>query len=128
MTIRALVVDDDPGIRQMLELALEFEDFSVLTAKDGPTAIATARALRPDVILLDVMMPAMSGLEVAQALRTDPTTAEIPIVILTAKAGEDDVWSGWQAGIDSYLTKPIDLDMMLSEIFRVLAFQQQAAV
>lgn len=124
MTIRALVVDDDQGIRQMLELALEFEDFSVLTAGDGPKAIATARAVRPDVILLDVMMPGMSGLEVAQTLRTDPVTSHIPIVILTAKAGEEDVWSGWQAGIDSYLTKPIDLDLMLSEIFRVLAFQQ----
>ncbi|MBW3579050.1 MAG: response regulator [Actinobacteria bacterium] len=118
---RVLVVDDDPAVRQMLELVLVFEGFEILTAADGLEAVGRALQARPDAILLDVMMPRMSGLETAQALRGDQRTAATPIILLTARASEDDLWSGWQAGVDSYLVKPIDLDSLVMEIRRVIS-------
>lgn len=120
MTVRVLIVDDDAVIRQMLEMALSFEGFEVATAEDGIEAVAKARDLRPDVVLLDVMMPLMDGLQVASTLRRDRRTRDIPIVMLTACAGEEDVWSGWEAGAASYLTKPLEHEMLLSELDRVL--------
>ncbi|MDP9022327.1 MAG: response regulator [Actinomycetota bacterium] len=118
---RVLVVDDDPAVRQMLELALVFEGFEILTAADGLEALGRALQARPDAILLDVMMPRMGGLEAAQALRGDPRTTATPIILLTARAGEEDLWLGWQAGVDSYLVKPIDLDSLVMEIRRVIS-------
>ena len=118
--VRVLVVDDDAVIRQMLELSLSFEGFEVATADNGVEAVAKARELQPDVILLDVMMPVMSGIEAAEVLRQAGPTWEIPIVMLTACAREEDVWSGWQAGAASYLTKPLEHEMLIAEIDRVL--------
>lgn len=120
MSVRVLVVDDDAAIRQMLELSLSFEGFQVATAENGIEAVAKARELRPDVVLLDVMMPLMDGLEAAAVLRRDERTREIPIVMLTACAAEEDVWSGWQAGAASYLTKPLEHEMLISELGRVV--------
>ncbi len=120
MSVRVLVVDDDAAIRQMLELSLSFEGYQVATANNGIEAVAMTRELRPDVVLLDVMMPLMDGLEVASTLRRDRATREIPIVMLSARAAEEDVWSGWQAGAASYLTKPIEHEMLVSELERVL--------
>lgn len=120
MMIRVLVVDDDTAIRQMLELSLSFEGFEVATAADGIQAVSKARELLPDVILLDVMMPNMSGIEAARILREEISTHEIPIVMLTARASEEDVWSGWQAGAASYLTKPLEHEMLMAEIDRVV--------
>lgn len=120
MSVRVLVVDDDSAIRQMLELSLSFEGFEVATADNGIEAVAKARELLPDVVLLDIMMPLMDGLQVAGVLRRDPNTREIPIVMLTACAAEEDVWSGWQAGAASYLTKPLEHEMLVAELDRVL--------
>lgn len=118
--VRVLVVDDDAAIRLMLELSLSFEGFEVATAEDGSEAVAKAREFAPDVILMDVMMPVMSGIEAAEVLRQGEPTQEIPIVMLTACASEQDVWSGWQAGVASYLTKPLEHEMLMAEIDRVL--------
>lgn len=121
MSIRVLVVDDDPAIRQMLEMTLSFEGFEVDCVGDGAEALEHIRRRRPDVILLDLMMPVMDGIQVATALRSFEETAHIPIIVLTARANETDVWNGWQSGVDSYITKPFAMDPLLAELSRVLA-------
>ena len=108
-----LVVDDDPVIQKLLQVNFEMEGYAVLTAADGEEGLERARADHPDVIVLDVMMPKMNGLEVAQALKGDSGTAKIPIVLLSAKAQEADVQAGKATGADDYVTKPFDpLDLL----------------
>ena len=103
-----LVVDDDPVIQQLLRLNFEMEGYTVVTAGDGVEGLERARSVDPDAVLLDVMMPRMDGLEVARALKGDPATAGIPIVMLSAKAQAADVEAGRAAGADDYVTKPFD--------------------
>ena len=117
--MRVLVVDDDPSIRGLLEYALSIEGLDVTTASDGARGIAQAKAARPDVILLDVMMPKLDGFAVARRLRADADLKAIPIILLTARAADDDVLEGWRAGVDSYLTKPFDLALLFTELHRV---------
>ena len=117
--MRVLVVDDDPSIRGLLEYALSVEGVDVTTAADGVRGIAEAKAARPDIVLLDVMMPKLDGFAVAEQLRADADLAGIPIIMLTARAADDDVLEGWRAGVDSYLTKPFDLALLFKELNRV---------
>jgi DNA-binding response OmpR family regulator len=119
--MRVLVVDDDPSIRSMLEYALGFEGYEVVSAPDGASAIAHTRTHRPDAIVLDVMMPRMNGYDVAERLRSDPEVGDVPIIMLTARTGDEDVLDGWRAGVDSYLTKPLDLTLLFTELHRVTA-------
>jgi two-component system, OmpR family, response regulator RpaA len=84
-----------------------------VVATDGEEARALALQLIPDLIVLDVMMPKMDGLEVLASLKGHASTRDIPVVMLTAKASDDDVWNGWQAGADYYITKPFDLEELL---------------
>lgn len=114
-----LVVDDEPGIRQMLDIALSVRGMVVTAASDGPSGIAAARAKNPDVILCDVMMPGMDGFEVTRRLRSDPALCDIPVILLTALSGAEDQWQGWSAGAASYVTKPVDPDLLEREIRRV---------
>lgn len=102
------MVDDDPVILKLLEVNFEMEGFEVLTAADGEVALALAIAEQPDVIVSDVMMPKMSGLELARALKADEATAGIPVVLLSAKAQVHDVREGMDAGADDYVTKPFE--------------------
>jgi DNA-binding response OmpR family regulator len=117
--MRVLVVDDDPSIRGLLEYALSVEGFDVTTAADGLSAIDRAKEVRPDVIMLDVMMPKADGFAVAEHLRGDPDLRTIPIIMLTARASDQDVLEGWRAGVDSYLTKPFELNLLFKELHRV---------
>jgi len=103
-----LVVDDDPVILRLLEVNFEMEGFEVLTAADGEAGLAVAVARQPDVIVSDVMMPRMSGLELARALKADAATAAIPLILLSAKAQVHDVRAGMDAGADDYVTKPFE--------------------
>jgi DNA-binding response OmpR family regulator len=103
-----LVVDDERGIRELCRVNLALAGFEVLDAADGPTAIELARTELPDVILLDVLMPGMSGWEVLGQLRADPSTAAIPVAMLTALNSEDDQIRGWEGGVVEYLTKPFN--------------------
>jgi DNA-binding response OmpR family regulator len=119
--MRVLVVDDDPSIRAMLEYALYFEDFEVESAPDGETALEMLKTTQPDVILLDVMMPRIDGLEVARRIREDAALAHIPVIMLSAMTQDSDIMAGWVAGASSYLTKPVDVDMLVSEISRVIS-------
>jgi len=113
-----LVVDDDPVILKLLEVNFEMEGFTVHTASDGAMGLDRARTTKPDAIILDVMMPKMTGHEVAAALKGDPKTAAIPILFVTAKAQNTDVARGLEIGVADYVTKPFDpLDL----VARVLA-------
>jgi CheY-like chemotaxis protein len=103
-----LVVDDDPVIQKLLEVNFTIEGYAVEVAGDGAEAVEKARALSPDLIVLDVMMPKMNGLEAAKVLKGDPATASIPIIMLSAKAQDIDQEAGRDAGVNVYMTKPFD--------------------
>jgi CheY-like chemotaxis protein len=103
-----LVVDDEEGIRVLCRVNLELSGLSVLEAPDGPTAVALARSHQPDVIFLDVMMPAMDGYEVLRQLKEDPMTAGIPVVMLTARTSVADQSRAWGGGVVGYVAKPFD--------------------
>lgn len=112
MSARILVVDDIEANIRLLEAKLTAEYYEVLTASDGPTALAVAAREKPDIVLLDVMMPGMDGFQVCRRLKDDPETRHIPVVLVTALDGRADRISGLEAGADEFLTKPID-DVML---------------
>ena len=112
MSARILVVDDIEANVRLLRARLEAEYYDVLTAADGPSALALAAAEQPDIVLLDVMMPGMDGFQVCRRLKDDPETRHIPVVLVTALDGRADRVAGLEAGADEFLTKPID-DVML---------------
>ncbi|MBI1199160.1 MAG: PleD family two-component system response regulator [Phenylobacterium sp.] len=112
MSARILVVDDIESNVRLLEAKLSAEYYEVLTAYDGPTALAIAASEQPDIVLLDVMMPGMDGFSVCRRLKDDPETRHIPVVLVTALDGRADRVAGLEAGADDFLTKPID-DVML---------------
>ncbi len=107
---RILVADDEPDIAGLLTLHLELNGFSVQTVTNGIDARDAIVRTLPDLVVLDRMMPGMDGLEVLSVIKANPTTCDIPVVMLTAKASDDDVWEGWQCGADYYMTKPFDLE------------------
>ena len=110
---RVLVVDDDPVIQKLLKVNFEMEGYDVIVASDGLEGLQRARRDRPDVVVLDIMMPKMDGLEVVRALKADPDTASIPVLLLSAKAQSADLRAGDDAGADDYVTKPFDpLDLL----------------
>ena len=112
-----LVVDDDDGIRSLLKQELGDAGYTIEEAANGKEAIAKVRAVRPDLIVLDVMMPEMNGFDVAAVLKNDPNTMDIPIIILSIV---QDKARGFRIGVDRYLTKPIDTDLLFSEIGHLL--------
>jgi DNA-binding response OmpR family regulator len=105
---RVLVVDDEAEIRELCRVNLEFEGFDVVEAKNGSEAIELARRVRPDLVFLDLMMPGVDGWDVLHALKTDDDLASIPVILLTAKSGEEDQMRGWQEGILEYVSKPFN--------------------
>jgi DNA-binding response OmpR family regulator len=110
---RVVVADDDPDIVDILVFNLEAAGYEVESASDGAAALELVTSSKPDLAVLDIMMPKMDGLEVLAALKAEPTTKEIPVVMLTAKSSDADLWSGWEAGADYYITKPFDLEELL---------------
>jgi adenylate cyclase len=118
--VHILFADDDPGMRALVVINLEAEGFEVTTAEDGFSALEKAERLRPDLIVLDVMMPGRDGLDVLQELRKRPAVAAIPVVLLTAKATDADVWEGWKAGADYYMTKPFKPEDLASFAHNIL--------
>lgn len=116
MTARILVVDDIEANVRLLEAKLTAEYYEVLTAYEGPTALAKAASEKPDIVLLDVMMPGMDGFQVCRLLKDDPETRHIPIVLVTALDGRSDRILGLEAGADEFLTKPIDDVMLFSRV------------
>ena len=119
--MRVLVVDDDLAILRLLQLNLELEGHDVVAVTDGTQAIAVARELGPDVVLLDVMMPELDGFAVCEALRADPSTRDLRIVFVSAKAQAADMQHGEAAGADAYITKPFDPMDLVRLMERVVA-------
>lgn len=116
--MRALVIDDDPVIGEMLGVVLGLEGYDVIVVDDGREGLEDARQHRPDVVVLDVMMPSLDGWAVAEAMQEDPDLRTIPIVFCTAKTSPDDVWAGWQRGAASYICKPFNNEELVTEVLR----------
>ena len=123
--IRVLVVDDDSDIRELVQFKLEQMGYTVSAEKDGEGGLAAAIEDKPDLILLDVMMPKLTGIEVCQRLRDEPSTAGIPVILITAKAQEVDVERGFSAGADDYIVKPFSPRELATRVEAVLSRQPQ---
>ena len=119
MPKKILAVDDERHIVRLVEVNLQRAGYEVVTAYDGREALEKVKAENPDLVVLDVMMPYMDGFEVLKNLKADPSTAEIPVIMLTAKAQDADVFRGWQSGVDCYLTKPFNPMELLTFVKRI---------
>jgi len=117
---KILAVDDEKHIARLIEINLQKAGYEVVTASNGKEAMDAVAADKPDLIVLDWMMPQMSGLEVLKALKVDPQTETIPVIMLTAKAADADVFKGWSSGVDCYLTKPFNPMELLTFVERIL--------
>ena len=117
--VRVLVVDDDDVIRQLICVNLELEGFQVHVAVDGQDALEQVKQVRPHVVTLDIMMPRLDGWDAAARLRSDPETAHVKVVLLSARAQEADLKRGSRLGVDHYLTKPFDPDELISVVRRL---------
>ncbi len=120
---KILVVDDNPDAIAIVKSALEARGFSVNTAERGAAALESATADPPDVILLDIMMPDMSGIEVLEKLKATPSMASIPVILVTAKTQDDDVISGYAVGAEYYITKPFTTRQLMYGVSLVLGQQ-----
>jgi two-component system phosphate regulon response regulator PhoB len=116
-----LVADDDMDIRDLVAFKLEQAGFEVTAVDNGLAALTEARREPPDLVVLDVMMPGMSGIDVCRELRGDPTTSGLPIILLTARAQEGDVEVGFGAGADDYIVKPFSPRELVNRVEAVLA-------
>ncbi len=119
MARKILAVDDEKHIVRLVQVNLERAGYEVVTANDGKEALQKVAEENPDLVVLDVMMPYMDGFEVLQNLRRNPATRDIPVIMLTAKAQDADVFKGWQSGVDCYLTKPFNPMELLSFVKRI---------
>ena len=117
MAISVLVVEDDRNIAELLQMYLEKEGYTVTVAADGGQGLSKFRALQPDLVLLDVMMPVMDGWSVCKSIRAD---SQVPIIMLTAKGETDDKVLGLKTGADDYITKPFEMKEVLARIEAVL--------
>jgi len=117
---KVLVVDDEADIRELVRLNLAREGYEVADCETGEQALSLARTTRPDLIVLDLMLPGMDGLEVCRRLKADPRTSHILVVILTAKGEEADVVAGLEIGADDYVTKPFSGKVLVARVRRLL--------
>lgn len=118
--LKVLVIDDEENIIEFIRLGLRYEGFQVESASDGEQGVTAAQRINPDLVILDVMMPGIDGLEVCRRLRANPTTRDVPILMLTAKDEVRDRIIGLKTGADDYLTKPFDFDELLERIRAIL--------
>ncbi|AEE15619.1 response regulator transcription factor [Treponema brennaborense] len=124
--MKILVVDDEMPILELVSYNLQKEGFSVVTAENGTKALQIARSEHPDLIILDLMLPDMSGFDICRILRNDKTTAVIPIVMATAKTEDTDVVSGLELGADDYVTKPFSPKVLVARVKNILRRAQEA--
>lgn len=120
MATRVLVVEDEPDIRDLVAFHLEREGFQVRSAKSGTDALRQAKTALPDLIVLDLMLPGLDGLEVCRRLRQETSTASIPVIMLTAKGEEVDRVVGLEVGADDYVTKPFSPKELVARVKAVL--------
>ena len=124
---KVLIVDDEVNIRQLVKYNLEKESYQVLEAEDGLQGIRLAKTEIPDLMLLDLMLPQMDGLEVCRSLKGNPATAALPIIMLTAKSEEIDKVIGLELGADDYMTKPFSPRELVARVKAVLRRSQKEA-
>jgi two-component system phosphate regulon response regulator PhoB len=115
-----LVAEDDPDVRALIVLKLDHSGHQVIAVEDGRAALTAATARLPDLVVLDVTLPGMSGLEVCRRLRAEPATARLPIVLVTARAHESDVDAGFLAGADDYVIKPFSPSDLITRLEALL--------
>lgn len=115
-----LIVDDELPFVETVKASLEFEGYEIVAVHDGQTGLEKAREIKPDLILLDVMMPKMNGYQVCRELKQSDETKGVPIIVLTAKAQESDKYWGKEVGADEYITKPFEMDELLEKIKSLL--------
>ena len=118
---RILVADDDVDIRELVEFKLSTLGHEIVAVNDGAAAVEACREHRPDLAVLDVMMPGMSGLDAIRVIRSDPSMADIPVILLTARAQETDIETGFDTGADDYITKPFSPRELASRVQALLA-------
>ena len=115
-----LVIEDEPDIREVIEYNLRREGYQVIAARDGESAVTLAKRESPDLLLLDLMLPGLDGLEVCRRLKSDPLTRSVPIVMVTAKGEESDIVLGLGLGADDYITKPFSPRELVARVRAVL--------
>lgn len=125
--MKILVVDDEADIRELVRLNLTREGYEVLDCESGEQALNLSRSKGPDLVVLDLMLPGIDGLEVCKQLKADPKTAQVPIVILTAKGEEADVVAGLEVGADDYVAKPFSGKVLVARVRRLLRKAAQPA-
>ena len=119
--VTVLVIDDDPVILKLLEVNFQMEGFDVVTAGDGEEGFERARSDQPALIVSDIMMPKVDGLELVHRLKADPDTAGIPVILLSAKAQASDVRKGIEIGADDYITKPFEPLELVERVHKLLS-------
>ena len=124
MAISVLIIEDDPNIRELLQMYLEKDGYAVTLAADGGQGLDKFRSIKPDLVLLDLMMPVMDGWAVCKAIRAEGNT---PVIMLTAKGETDDKVQGLKAGADDYVTKPFEMKELLARIEAVLRRSDRGA-
>ena len=124
---KILIVDDEANIRQLVKYNLEKESYQILEAEDGFQGLRLAKTEKPDLMLLDLMLPQMDGLEVCRSLKGNPATAALPIIMLTAKSEEIDKVIGLELGADDYMTKPFSPRELVARVKAVLRRSQKEA-
>ncbi len=125
---RILIADDNPENLNIFQARLAAHGYEILTAADGEEALAIARGKQPDLILLDVMMPKMDGIETCRHLKADPSLPFVPIIMVTAKTGSRDVVAGLEAGADEYLPKPVDHAALVARVKSMLRIKADPAL
>ena len=118
---KILIADDRPEVVELVRVTLEGEDYQIVDASNGKETLKKARLEKPDLVLLDVVMPKMDGFEVCRKLKKDPQTKEIPIIMLTAKGQKVDQEKGRELGARDYITKPFSPSALLRKIEEILA-------
>ena len=113
---RILIIEDDPSVLRATSYILEKEGYEVLSAQNGLEGLKMAKDSNPDLLLLDVMLPGIDGFEICHSLRGEPATADLPILMFSAKGQESDKATGLKVGADEYITKPVDREVLLSKV------------
>lgn len=128
MAKKILVVDDERHIVRLVEVNLARAGYDVAVAYDGVEALEVFAKEKPDMVVLDVMMPRMDGFEVLKKLQADPNSQDVPVIMLTAKAQDADIFRGWSSGVSSYLTKPFNPRELLTFVERIFQSMEDGSM
>jgi two-component system, OmpR family, alkaline phosphatase synthesis response regulator PhoP len=123
MARKILTCDDEKHIVRLIQVNLERQGYEVITAYNGAECLERVASDKPDLIVLDVMMPEMTGFEVLEKLKANPETENIPVIMLTARAHDADVLRGWQSGVECYLTKPFNPMELIAFVKRIFSME-----